>query len=735
MTEFDANGQSSLRLLSDISAETTGKASLQRRVQVLELILDSMSEGVIVCDAKGELLLVNQSARQILNTDAPLNSLSHIQAAYADKHNAESLTLFWHQHPLVRALAGEKVSDKELSLYDRKRHLSLTLSHAAAPLLDEHGTLIGAVDVFRDATEQRRAFHELQHTEEQFRLLVEGTTDYAIFMLDQVGLVVSWNPGAERILGFGKSEIIGQHLSVFFTPEDHEKNEPARKLKQASQEGRAEEDGWRVRKDGHRFWCTGVTGALRDAEGRLKGFVAILRDNTERRLVDQNNFFLANHDALTGLPNRARFLERLHEALINADRDRTRVAVLLLDLDRFKAINDMLGHHTGDQLLKLVSNRLTQCVRETDTVARLGGDEFVLILTRLKSLSSAELIAENILHELSKPYAIEHHEINSGASIGIAFYPHDGKDSGELLQKADLAMYRAKATGRGRYRVFAPGMMTEVQQRRQQEERLRAAVTQGDFDLVYQPQIDLDTLQITGVEALLRCRDSQLMSLSTARLIALAEEMGMIVNLGAWVLDSACRQLAQWRSLGATDGVDLSELSALTMAVNIASSHLLADAFSGHLKNTLNQYGLPANALEVEITEASLANAIASESRVIDEIKSLGVSISIDDFGAGMSSLSYLKQFPVDVLKLDPGLISNLPRDQEDAAIVSAIIRLAGDLHIKVVAEGVENFDQLGFLRSTPCQCVQGFLFSEAVRPDKFIQLLQNRKSGGRIIH
>lgn len=611
----------------------------------------------------------------------------------------------------------------------------MTLNHASAPLLDDAGRVVGAVDVFRDSTEKHRTFHELKRTEEQFRLLVEGTTDYAIFMLDKNGLVVSWNPGAERILGFSKSEIIGIHLSVFFTSEDQEKDAPERKLRQASQEGRVEEDGWRVRKDGHRFWCTGVTGVLRDADGSLKGFVAILRDNTERRLVDQNNFFLANHDALTGLPNRARFLERLREALVNADRDRTRAAVLLLDLDRFKLINDTLGHHTGDQFLKLVSKRLTQCVRETDTVARLGGDEFVLILTRLKSLSSTELIAENILHELSKPYAIDNHEINSGASIGIAFYPQDGGDSGELLQKADLAMYRAKATGRGRYRVFAPGMLTEIQQRRQQEEQVRSAIAQGEFDLVYQPQINLETLQITGVEALLRCRNSHLMGLSTAQIITLAEEMGLIVSLGAWVLDSACRQLARWRSVDASVASGLPELSELKVAVNIAPAQLLADNFIDSLKNTLHQYGLPATALEIEITEASLVSAITSESRVVDELKSLGVSVSIDDFGAGMSSLSYLKQFPVDVLKLDPGLISNLPRDQEDAAIVSAIIRLASDLRIKVVAEGVENFYQLGFLRSTPCQCVQGFLFSEAVRPDKFLQLLQNRKSRGRSVH
>ncbi len=719
----------------DISDEVEARESLQLKTRILELILNSMSEGVIVCDAGGELMLVNRSAEQMLRLDAPLTSLSQVRAVHTADRDEENAARFWHQHPLIRALSGEKVTGQELSLYDRKRELALTLNHASAPLLDDSGKIIGAVDVFRDITEAHRALHELQRAEEHFRLLVEGTTDYAIFMLDHSGVIVSWNPGAERILGYRKAEIIGQHMSVFFTAEDCAREEPARKLRQASLEGRAEEDSWRVRKDGQHFWCTGVTGALHDSDGKLKGFVAILRDNTDRRLAEQNTFFLANHDLLTGLPNRARFLERLHESLINADRDHTRVAVLLLDLDRFKTINDTLGHHAGDQLLKLVSQRLSQCVRETDTVARLGGDEFVLILTRLKSLSSAELIAENIIRELARPFSVDNYAVNSGASVGIAFYPQDGGDSGELLQKADLAMYRAKATGRGRYRVFAPGMLTEVQLRQQQEEQLRSAVGQGDFELVYQPQIDMHTLKMTGVEALLRSRNTQLMMLSPRQVIALAEEMGLIISLGSWVIDAACCQMARWRSMVSSGASEVAELSTLSLAINIAPAQLLADDFVTGLQQTLERYALPSAVIEIEITEASLVRAIQSESRVIDQLKALGVSISIDDFGAGMSSLSLLKQFPVDVLKLDPALIRNLPRDHEDAAIVSAIARLANDLQIKVVAEGVENFEQLGFLRSTSCQSVQGFLFSEAIRPEKFEQLLENRKSGHHFVH
>ena len=728
----------SVRLIGtavDISHEVEIRESLQLKTRILEMILNSMSEGVIVCDAGGDVILVNRSAEQMLRLDAPLTSMSQIRALHAPEDDFASMSRFWHQHPLVRALSGEKVTGQELSLYDRKRGLSVILNHASAPLLDDEGRIMGAVDVFRDTTEAHRALHDLQHAEEHFRLLVEGTTDYAIFMLDQAGLIVSWNPGAERILGYRKSEIIGRSMSVFFTPEDGARDEPARKLRQACLEGRAEEDSWRVRKDGQRFWCTGVTGALHDTEGRLKGFVVILRDNTERRLAEQNAFFLANHDLLTGLPNRARFLERLHEALLNADRDHTRVAVVLLDLDRFKTINDTLGHHAGDQLLKLVSQRLNQCVRETDTVARLGGDEFVLILTRLKSLASAELIAENIIRDLARPFSIDGCLVNSGASIGMAIYPQDGEDSGELMQKADLAMYRAKATGRGRYRVFAPGMLTEVQMRQQQEEQLRIAVAQGDFELVYQPQIALDSLKMTGVEALLRSRNPQLMSIAPRQLIALAEETGLIISLGSWVIDAACSQLARWRSLDSPASFKDEVFSALTVAINIAPAQLLSNDFVNGLRQTLARYQLPATALEIEINEASLVSAIQSESRVMEELKSLGISISIDDFGAGMSSLSFLKQFPVDVLKLDPALIRNVPRDHEDAAIVSAIARLARDLQIKVVAEGVENYEQLGFLRSTYCQTVQGFLFSEAIRPEKFEQRLQNRKFGRHFVH
>ncbi len=711
---------------TDITAQVMMQEALRRQTSILELILNSMREGVIVCDAHGELLLVNHSAETMLKLDEPLTSLSQVKAVHTHEQSTQAGLRVWHQHPLARALEGETVTDYELSLYDRKRGLAVTLSHASAPLKDPGGTIVGAVDVFRDVTDSHRARHDLQRAEEHFRLLVEGTTDYAIFMLNGDGLVVSWNPGAERILGYRKEEIVGKDFATFFTIEDQVRGEPMRKLRQAVAEGRSEEDSWRVRKDGQRFWCTGVIGALHDDDGKVKGFVEIMRDNTERRLAEQNAFFLANHDPLTGLANRARFLERLHEALLNADRDNTQCALLLLDLDRFKTINDTLGHHAGDQLLKDVATRLLDCVRETDTVARLGGDEFVVILTRLKSLQAAELIAENIILALARPFEVEGHPVNSGASVGIAMYPQDGGEAGELLQKADLAMYRAKSSGRNRYRVFSPGMLTEVQLRQQQEEALRESLANDEFALAYQPQIELHTLEVVGVEALLRCSHPVLQAMPTRKVIALAEDTGLIIALGEWVMRNALEQLAQWRSAG---------LPEFRLALNAAPTHLLAPGFTDLLASLLLQHDLSPRCIEIEITESALVTARERGSDVMDKLKAMGVAISVDDFGTGISTLSYLKDFPVDMLKLDSALIRNLPRDHEDRAIVSAIIKLARDLQIRVIAEGVETFDQLNYLRTTSCHFVQGFLFSEAVRPDKFEQLLLNRSQQGQIFH
>jgi diguanylate cyclase (GGDEF)-like protein/PAS domain S-box-containing protein len=712
--------------VSDISDQVRMKESLQQQTGLFQMVLNSMSEGVIACNEKGDLILINKSARQSLALDDDITTLAHLSASYEWLMPDGVNPCPTEQQPLYRALAGERLTDFESIVRNTRRNVNLAINSSSAPLTNGGGNIVGALNIFRDVTESRRARHELRSAEQHFRLLVEGTTDYAIFMLDASGFVVSWNPGAQRILGYEEHEAVGRHMSLFYTAEDIRRGEPQRKLAQTIEEGRAEEDAWRVRKDGQRFWSTGVLDALHDESGEVRGFVEIMRDNTERRLAEENTFFLANHDALTGLPNRARFLERLDEALMNADRDTTQVAVLLLDLDRFKLINDTLGHHVGDQLLKKVAHRLTRCVRETDTVARLGGDEFVIILTRLKDVASVEALASKIVQEMARPFHVNRQEVRSGTSLGVAIYRRDGNDPGELLQKADLAMYRAKASGRNHYRIFAPSMLTEVQTRREQEDSMRHALEHHEFELAFQPQIDLATLRLSGAEVLLRSTNRVLQTIPTSKVISLAEDTGLIIPLGEWVLGETCSQLKHWQAIG---------LPEFKVAVNFSSTHLLAPDFVSTVRRALLDSGLEPRFLELEVTEGLLVAASEANNQVMTSLKELGVSISVDDFGTGFSALSYLKNFPVDVLKLDESLVRHLPADLDDVAIVSAIIRLALDLNIKVIAEGVETADQLAYLRSTNCNTAQGFLFSPAVRPDKFEVLLMKEKWSTTVLH
>ncbi len=559
-----------------------------------------------------------------------------------------------------------------------------------------------------------------------FNMLIEGTLDYAIFMLNKERNIISWNTGAERILGYQEHEILGANISDFFTQEDSQKNAFELKVKKSIENGRSEYDSWCTRKNGQRFWCTGVIGALLNPEGELQGFVQIMRDSTERRIAEENTYFLANHDVLTRLPNRAKFLEKLHESLINADRDHKRAALLLIDLDHFKSVNDTLGHHAGDQLLKIVAQRLTKCIRETDTVARLGGDEFVVILTRLKSLSTAGSIAHSIIANLSQPIKIDDTTVKIGASIGLAIYPQDGKNSTDLLKKSDLAMYRAKEAGRNCYRAYSPEMLSATLIKEKQHQQLRLAIEREEFELVYQPQVELHNFAIHGAEALLRCRHPDLIAVNPKNIIHLSEELGLSEKIGSWVLKSVFEQIKKW---------NIKKLPIKKIALNTTALELHHPQYIKFLTKLLHKNPEYSDLLEIEITEKTLLSLINKQSTVLHEIKKTGISICIDDFGSGISSLSYLKDYPIDVLKLDMSLIHKLPENKADSAIVSAITKLALDLDIQVVAEGVETAQQLNFLRTTSCDLLQGFLFSAGLQPEKLEDLMINGKHATPVFH
>jgi diguanylate cyclase (GGDEF)-like protein len=417
---------------------------------------------------------------------------------------------------------------------------------------------------------------------------------------------------------------------------------------------------------------------------------------------------MAHHDALTGLPNRILLRDRFEHAIAMAQRSRSQVAMLFLDLDNFKRVNDTLGHAAGDQLLQEVVARLTLCTRESDTISRQGGDEFLLLLNEVPDLETVERIAAEILASLSEPMELNGHVLNTSCSLGIAICPDDGSEFDSLLQKADTAMYNAKDAGRNAYRFFDSQMNQQAQEHLLLQNRLHQALSRREFSLHYQPQIETDSGRVLGVEALLRWKNPVLGEVVPARFIPVAEDSGLIVPIGAWVLDEACRQAQAWRQSGWPD---------LAMSVNLSALQFRRAGLIETVASALKRSGLPPHLLELELTESILLQDVENNLDTVRKLKALGVRLSIDDFGTGYSSLSYLKRFAVDRLKIDRAFVRDISTDPDDAAIVNAVIQLARSLRLGIIAEGVETQEQLAFLREQGCLEVQGFLFSRPLAP------------------
>jgi diguanylate cyclase (GGDEF)-like protein len=437
----------------------------------------------------------------------------------------------------------------------------------------------------------------------------------------------------------------------------------------------------------------------------------------ENREAQKRLHFLANYDALTGLPNRVLFIDRLSHSLRVAQRSSGLVGVLYMDLDNFKDVNDSLGHNAGDALLKTVADRLTQAVRTSDTVARLSGDEFALILTNLDHREDAAVAARKIIDQLSHPLDVVEQTLQIRASVGISVFPADGTDSEELLRNADMSMYLAKQTGGSQYEFYRSEIGEKKAERLELLKALRRALEQREFVLHYQPQVELATGHIVGVEALLRWRCPERGLVSPEQFIPLAEESGLVVPLGEWVLRKACAQARIWRDTG---------YPPLRVAVNFSACQFRQKNLVDLVKAVLDENELPPEYLEVEITESTLMQDTATSLRTLQELRACGISISLDDFGTGYSSLSYLKRFPVDALKIDRSFVCDIPQDADDVAINSAIIAMAAKLNIRVIAEGVETLEQLDFLRSEGCALVQGYYLQRPASAQDLAAMLKN---------
>jgi diguanylate cyclase (GGDEF)-like protein/PAS domain S-box-containing protein len=866
-------------------------------------------------------------------------------------------------------------------LRGRDGHYRMFLSRAV-PIRDARGKVLRWFGTNTDITEQKRAEDALRLSEERVTLLIQGVKDYAIFMLDPAGLVATWNEGAQRIKGYAAEEIVGQHFSKFYTPEALAEGTPSRELKTAVEQGHSEEEGWRVRKDGSRFWANVVITALRDKTGLLRGFgevtrditsrkeaesrlqsvttllsiateaakmgvwewdpvsnvvicnqtmdeiygdspavakrdgtslvqgryerfaesihpedlaeveaklkqviaqknqdsnefriiwpdgsirnisaveraildetgkvirlvgvntditdrraiqdelfaekeraqvtlnsigdavictdlagnvtflnpvaermtgwswrdaagramaevfrimdsttretipnpmdlamvqnqtlglppncvllqrdgaetpiedsvspihdrqgkvtgaVIVFRDVSEARKMTQQMTYSAQHDFLTGLPNRMLLNDRVNQAIALAPRHKRKVAVLFLDLDGFKRINDSLGHPTGDKLLQSVARRLADCLRDSDTVSRQGGDEFVVLLSEIEQAEDAAISAKRMLQAIAASHSIDGHDLHVTTSIGISVHPDDGLDGDTLIKNADTAMYHAKGNGRQSYQFFKQAMNIRVVERQSIEESLRRALERQEFAVHYQPKVNLKTGEVTGAEALLRWMHPARGLVLPAEFLAVAEDCGLILPIGNWILREACRQARAWLDAG---------LQLTTIAVNISAIEFRYKHFLEGVFDILAQTGLDPGFLELEVTEGVLMRSAESTESILKALRARGIKVAIDDFGTGYSSLSYLTRFPIDAIKIDHSFVRQITLAPDDAAVVLATISMGRTLKIRVVAEGVETQEEAAFLRAHQCEEAQGNYFSRPVVAAQFAKLI-----------
>jgi diguanylate cyclase (GGDEF)-like protein/PAS domain S-box-containing protein len=470
-----------------------------------------------------------------------------------------------------------------------------------------------------------------------------------------------------------------------------------------------------IRRDGMQIPIEDSIAPIRDRDGRAQGAVIVFRDVSVAKAMAQEIAHTAEHDFLTGLPNRVLLNDRIGHAIAAAKRHSKQVAVLFLDVDGFKHINDSLGHPVGDKLLQSISQRLLECVRGGDTVSRQGGDEFVVLLSELTQPRAAAIMAGRMLHAVAAPHTVDAHELHVTTSIGVSVYPDDGLNAETLIKNADTAMYQAKENGRRSYQFFTPAMNARAVERQSIEECLRRALERQEFELHYQPKIDMQTGAITGAEALLRWTHPVRGRVAPADFIPIAEDCGLIVPIGKWVLRHACEQARAWVVEG---------LPAISMAVNVSAMEFQSEGFLAGLFRVLGESGLDPRLLELELTESVLMKRVESTVAILHAVRNSGVKVALDDFGTGYSSLSYLRRFPLDSLKIDRSFVQQLAGGSDDAAIVIAVISMARSLRLRVVAEGVETLQELEFLCAHQCDEMQGYYFSAPVPAAQFAQLL-----------
>jgi len=589
-------------------------------------------------------------------------------------------------------------------------------------LLKDHLDAYWLPRILRSAIQRMAAEQALFIEKERAQVTLNSIGD-AVLSTDIAGNVTYLNLVAESMTGWSSLEAIGRPLAEVFQIIDGATRELAPDpMTQAVRENQTVELSANcilIRRDGSESAIEDSAAPIHDHTGQVTGAVIVFHDVSAARAIARKMAHLAQHDFLTDLPNRMLFSDRVANAIALARRHGKQRAVLFLDLDRFKHINDSLGHPIGDKLLQSVAQRLVACVRGSDTVSRQGGDEFVVLLSEIEQAADAALSAEKMLVALAAPHSIAEKELHITASIGISIYPDDGQDAQTLIRCADTAMYHAKDKGRNNYQFFTEDMNVRAVEREFLEGSLRRALKRREFVLHYQPKINLETGAITGVEALIRWRHPERGLIPPALFVPIAEDCGLIVPIGRWVLHEACRQIQAWIDAG---------LPAMPVAVNISAVEFQSKEFLERVRAILKETRLNPRYLELELTESVLMQDAEATIPALIALKAIGVRLAIDDFGTGYSSLSYLRQFPIDTLKIDQSFVREITVGALDDTIVSAVISMAKTLKQRVIAEGVETGEQLAFLRRQHCGEGQGFHFSRPMSAEAFATLLKTRQ-------
>ncbi|HEX9173079.1 MAG TPA: EAL domain-containing protein [Telluria sp.] len=665
-----------------------GRAAYDWVSQCVAAVGLAPSVAVHSLDADGIVRLWNQACVELFDIaarDALGQPLSSLLIDVDGRFHAEVRALF-------ECGAASAPRDREVQLRSGSRrwlHSSCFLAH---------GTMPQVICMESDITARKqREVLQCQYAE-----VFEHSHD-AILVLDSEYRVLAVNEAYSALSGFAADEVVGQQLpalrwGVHHVAFYHDI------LERVAREGHWEGEVRSVRADGHEYPARVAVTVVRKNNAEAERYIATLADITERKRAEEHARYLAEHDPLTGLPNRVLFLDRLHQALAVARRQHAQFALMFLDLDRFKAINDSYGHPAGDAVLKQVAQRLTLCVRGADTVSRLGGDEFVVLLAGIGGADHAAHVAGSVLRGVALPVRFESQDISLSASIGIALAPDDGADVETLLKHADVAMYHAKQSGRNAFQFFSEEMNAHVVERVQMENKLRNAIDNGEFVLDYQPEVDIGSGRTIGAEALVRWRHPERGVLLPHEFIPIAEESGLIVPIGEWVLREACRQGRAWRDAGFP----------VVVGVNLSNVQFMHDHLLQHVDAALAGSGLAPHFLELEITERVIMNGDAQTLDTVNALRARGVRLTIDDFGTGYSSLSFLRRFPLSKLKIDRSFIDDIERAPGDAAMIPAIIAVARSLKLRVSAEGVETAAQLRYLREHGCDEYQGYYASMA---------------------